>query len=142
MGTFYTNGATRRDIIDYLRKGTPYRGLLASCIRGNILYTVEENTTTLQRFIGVYKLVCVDREWGYKPMDESMYPYYFSCPIKYFTMVICPNSQAAKWRAECIQMAQEKKLLSCAQKSARAKYLQALQASAHLQIINIGGLGA
>ena len=27
------------------------------------------------------------RCWGYKDLDEAMFPYYFSCPLKYLDMV-------------------------------------------------------
>jgi hypothetical protein len=38
--------------------------------------------------------------WGYKDLDESMGPYYFSCPLKYLDMVpIDRYGGNAEWRA-------------------------------------------
>lgn len=38
--------------------------------------------------------------WGYKPMDESMHPYYYNCPLEYLGMApeVCP-----KWRRKVRQ---------------------------------------
>lgn len=36
-----------------------------------------------------------DGGWGYKPLDESMYPLYFSCPLRYLDMA---PVQCAEWR--------------------------------------------
>ena len=32
-------------------------------------------------------------EWGYKPMEESMHPYYYNCPLAYLELapVQCPE---------------------------------------------------
>lgn len=32
-------------------------------------------------------------EWGYKPLDESMHPYYYNCPLAYLELapVQCPE---------------------------------------------------
>ena len=38
--------------------------------------------------------------WGYKDMDESMGPYFYSCPLKYFDLVpIEKFGGHAEWRA-------------------------------------------
>lgn len=33
--------------------------------------------------------------WGYKPMDESMHPFYYSCPLSYLHMA---PEQSREWR--------------------------------------------
>jgi hypothetical protein len=33
--------------------------------------------------------------WGYKSMDESMHPYYYSCPLSYLDLA---PEQCAEWR--------------------------------------------
>ena len=93
MGSYYTYGATRKDVIAELTQGfTTEAGTgtqaIKHCARGNILYVVHESTTATEtyRFIGVYILL-KDREgWGYKPMDETMMPYYFNCPVSYIEL--------------------------------------------------------
>ena len=45
-----------------------------------------------------------DSGWGYKDMDESMGPYYWSVPMKYLNMVpIDEYGGNAEWRAEVIK---------------------------------------
>lgn len=45
-----------------------------------------------------------DSGWGYKDMDESMHPYYFSCPLKYLNMVpIDEFGGNVEWRAEVMK---------------------------------------
>lgn len=35
-------------------------------------------------------------QWGYKPLEESMHPYYYSCPLSYLDLA---PEQSADWRA-------------------------------------------
>ena len=49
------------------------------------------------RFIRCDLLDCVDGKWGYKPLEESMHPYYFDCPLEFLDMA--PVSCQA-WRDE------------------------------------------
>jgi hypothetical protein len=40
-----------------------------------------------------------DYGWGYKSMDESMGPAYYTCPLSYLDMVPMPDSPYAReWR--------------------------------------------
>lgn len=34
-------------------------------------------------------------QWGYKPLDESMHPYYYTCPLAYLELA---PVQCAEWR--------------------------------------------
>ncbi|MFW7269205.1 hypothetical protein ACMAUO_14710 [Gluconacetobacter sp. Hr-1-5] len=34
--------------------------------------------------------------WGYKPLEEAMHPYYYSCPLRFLDMA---PEQSAEWRA-------------------------------------------
>ena len=52
-----------------------------------------------QRWISCDLIRYHSGEWGYKDMDESMHPYYYSCPQKYLDLV--PLEQYggnAEWR--------------------------------------------
>ena len=121
MGWSYTQGSTRKSLInerttDWER--TKDDGLritsrcLAHCFRGNnftgVLWSVWERTFTkggqeadaTQRWIQCdllqYERGC---GWGYKDMEESMHPYYYSCPLKYLRMVpIEEFGGNAEWR--------------------------------------------
>lgn len=95
MGWYYEYGASRKNVIAELTKGwTAKNGSSNKTIRkstaGNVLWTVEETTTPegeAKRFIGCYLMQRSDIGWGYKPMCESMGPYYYTCPKSYLDLV-------------------------------------------------------
>lgn len=88
---------------------------LTSCIRGNVLWTVTEMTFLADgdkykqgqkhRYIGCFLLQGSGGEWGYKDMDESMHPYYYSCPLSYLRMVPVAN---AEWREKVVRHHQKR----------------------------------
>ena len=106
MGWLFTEDASRSDIINKLtspeENNTRRWETLAHCVRGNVLWAVIEITCkqddTRKRFIAC-DLLSSDKDygWGYKDMEESMFPYYFSCPLTYLNMVPVAN---ADWRTE------------------------------------------
>jgi hypothetical protein len=80
--------------------------VLAHTLRSNVLWSlvrvtakqagaldlaVGESTT----FIRCDLLQGSGGEWGYKPMDESMHPYYYSCPLRYLDRA---PVRCAEWR--------------------------------------------
>ena len=84
---------------------------LAHCFRGGrfsgVLWAVWERTflkqgesaEPAQRWITCDLIRCHSGEWGYKDMDESMHPYYYSCPLKYLDLVpIDQYGGHAEWR--------------------------------------------
>jgi hypothetical protein len=121
MGWLFTRGLSRKDLIrertqDWERASGEVQiksTCLAHCYRGGIysgvLWAVWERT-----FVGGEQpterwITCdllryqKDYGWGYKDLDESMFPYFFSCPLKYLDMV--PMEQFgghAEWR-ECVK---------------------------------------
>lgn len=115
MGTYYTQGATRADIIREITAPTrigPYppiegavkgaRTTIAKATKGGTLYAVHEDTYPdgkTERWIGVYLLSkAKDCGWGYKPMDESVHPYQYDCPLAFFALA--PAVQCQRWRDE------------------------------------------
>lgn len=87
MGWLFTQGASRKDIIERLTKNeTGYPQTLKHCTRGNILWSVVENPNG-ERFIRCDKLQRGNGGWGYKDMAESMHPFYYTCPLGYLDMV-------------------------------------------------------
>lgn len=121
MGWLFISGSTRRSVIedrtkawettsgDLLVKST----CLAHCYRGNVfsgvLWSVWERTFTTnaetqpaERWIQC-DLLQYQRDfgWGYKDMEESMHPFYYSCPLKYLDMVPLERFGGnAEWREE------------------------------------------
>lgn len=109
MGWLYSEGQTRRQLIAHLTKdwtsgetGKTFR-CLKHTARGNVLWTVWEITKpdgTTDRFIGCALMQTLKGYgWGYKAMEESMGPCYYSCPLSYLDMVPCPDHEyAVEWR--------------------------------------------
>lgn len=80
---------------------------IKSCYRGSsfagTLWAVHEwinwKTGKTDRWIGCYLMHYKGGEWGYKPMEESMGPYVYNCPLSYLRMVPIPAyGYGRKWR--------------------------------------------
>ncbi len=111
MGWLFTQGQTRSELIARRTRPWQNQGISAHCLEhtcvGNVLWTVWEHTKggKAERFIGC-DLMAVQRGygWGYKDMEESMGPCYYSCPLKYLDMTPEPDSRCAKeWRVKVRQ---------------------------------------
>lgn len=124
MGWNYPHGLNRKKLIaqrvagwerdtdEMLVKST----CLKHCYRGNVfsgvLWSVWERTFTkdgeqvqpTERWIQCDLLRCDQGEWGYKDMEESMGPYYFSCPLGYLSLVpIDHYGGNAEWREQVVE---------------------------------------
>lgn len=125
MGWTYPYGMTRKQLIvqrvegweritgEMLVKST----CLKHCYRGNplfsgVLWSVWERTFTKddsevqpsQRWIQCDLLRCDGGEWGYKDLDESMHPYYYSCPLSYLMLVPIDRFGGNKeWRDQVLE---------------------------------------
>ena len=107
MGWLFKQGYSRRQLIAERTENWEKSGdmlvksvCLAHCYRGNlysgVLWAVWERTFTKEG-----QIICPterwitcdllryqkDFGWGYKDMEESMHPYYYSCPLGYLEMV-------------------------------------------------------
>ncbi len=103
---------------------------LKHCYRGNrfsgVLYIVWEQTffepdgITTDRVIEVDLLRYDGTTWGYKDMDESMHPFYYSCPLSYLDMVPerCPEWRAGV-RAHAAKVAAKTKATKARRKAMR-----------------------
>jgi hypothetical protein len=107
MGWYYTNGASRSDIITELTKEQRWEGkvflTLRKCFRGNTMYALHESGPEgeTRKWIGVYLLQRHKDSWGYKPMCEDALPYYFDCPVRYLDEADETTTENAKeWREE------------------------------------------
>lgn len=108
MGWLFLNGISKKDLIRELQQrstqedGNIKREVLSSCVRGNVLWSVVEVTnkekSTTHRFIGCDLLRSDSEGWGYKDMDESVHPFYYSCPLKYLEMA--PVVDCEEWRVK------------------------------------------
>ena len=102
MGSLY-GWYTRKDVINHLiTADEPRLKTLAHCVRGNVLWTVQQWEHRNEPFIGCYLLLGPVKgdgdpyACGYKDMNEEMHPYRYNCPVKYLDMApeTCPE-----WRA-------------------------------------------
>ncbi len=120
MGWLFINGCTRRQMIAERTENWERNSdemlvksvCLAHCYRGNVysgvLWSVWERTFTTNG-----QIVCPterwitcdllryqkDFGWGYKDMEESMHPYYYSCPLSYLDLVpIDQYGGNSQWR--------------------------------------------
>lgn len=81
--------------------------VIAYTLSGDVLWSVVEFTAKRPNvhpeleageslhFIRCDLLQSSGGEWGYKPMDESMHPYYYSCPMSYLDMA---PERSREWR--------------------------------------------
>jgi len=120
MGTSFIVGATKQDIVKGILddlKAT--NSLLASKVTEEdgepVLWTAErrqhkpsdETDERTFQFIGCYVLR-QDNEgnWGYKGMDESVGPCFYSVPVKWLNKYPCniQTEYSREWREEVRQM--------------------------------------
>lgn len=104
MGWTYTLDASRSDLVEERVRPWSNDRVRAVCLRhalrGNVLWTVWELTDIAdgrtERFIGCDVFVkSPDGCWGYKDMEESMGPCYYSCPLEYLA-IVPPSNET--WR--------------------------------------------
>lgn len=117
MGWYFDEWADRKGLIQQLTKswsreengkkaiticlahtyrGFPYTGVLYS-VHETRVEDLSTKEVKVDRWIGVSMLQYRRKQWGYKPMDESMGPYIYGCPMSYLEMV--PEVKNAEWRA-------------------------------------------
>ena len=94
MGWLYTQGQTKKELIDHLTNMDYADGRTHECLahstRGNILWSVWKHEQKDGRIITVIHCDLLgsqrDYGWGYKGMCEEVHPYYYTCPLKYLDM--------------------------------------------------------
>ena len=117
--TFSPMWATRKELVEERIESETYNGttrtVFKHCLRGNVLWTVwdisYDDGRPDKRFIGCDLLQNggADSGWGYKDMDESCGPYYYTCPLGY--LKITPvNNQA--WRDNVLAYAMKRSVLN------------------------------
>lgn len=141
MGWLFTVGSTRRELIaertqDWQRASNEMlveSNCLAHCFRGGrfsgVLWNVWERTFTKdglevepkQRWIqcDLLQYSKSNDGWGYKDMEESMHPFFYSCPLGYLELV--PIDQFGgdeEWR-KCVQSYHQRLKEKRAQRTSR-----------------------
>lgn len=101
MGWLFSS-RTRSELIQDLTQSEDHAHasvrVVAHTLRGNVLWSVAEVTAKTEgvhpdlapgdsmHYIRCDLLQRSGGEWGYKAMDESAAPYYYSCPLRYLDM--------------------------------------------------------
>ncbi|WP_313024515.1 hypothetical protein [Pseudomonas lopnurensis] len=101
MGWYYSRQSRAELIRELIQPQETERAsvrIIAHTLRGNVLWSVAELTAKVEgvhkdlapgdsmRYIRCDLLHGSGGEWGYKPMDESVHPYYYTCPLSYLEM--------------------------------------------------------
>jgi len=98
---WYGDSVSRKEKIRMLTTGNGKTKCIRYCYRGNafkgVLWQVWEFE---DKFHGDKFITCDILEyrqgyWYNKPLDESMHPYYYSCPLAYLAMTETVNKE---WR--------------------------------------------
>ena len=111
MGWYFSNQSRSELIAELIATQETERAsvkVIAHALRGNVLWSVTQVTAKAEgvhRDLAPGQSLCTIRcdllersggQWGYKPLDESMHPYYYSCPLSYLDLA---PEQSAEWRA-------------------------------------------
>ncbi len=100
MGWYGIYGAKPKDIVlDVLRDlGDSVVDHKTTCY-GRHLWVLAKLRSTNKSFISLYLIEKRDSEWMYKPMDETMHPYYYDCPLSLLNAADEPiNESSQRWR--------------------------------------------
>lgn len=105
---------TKKDLVNHLLKdiGEPFKvvdhATTGQGNRGTLYILLRDDTGFRPDTIMVCLLENDPRNpgWGYKDMDETMYPYNFDCPKRILDKVgPTNNEEALRWRAACKEYA-------------------------------------
>lgn len=124
MGWTYPHGLNRKQLIAQQVEGWERDTgemlvksvCLKHCYRGGVfsgvLWSVWERTfmkdsdevQPSERWIQCDLLRCDQGSWGFKDLEESMFPYYFSCPLGYLNLVpIDRYGGNPEWREQVVE---------------------------------------
>jgi hypothetical protein len=103
MGTYY-GWHSKEALVEYLKTDfSDHVKAIRHSLRGNHFWTLVENKNTGERIIRLDVITCYKGEWGYKPLDETMGPFYYDCPIGMIEQTTpTDNKYANKWRQRVI----------------------------------------
>lgn len=99
---YYFGYANRKAIRDEVTE----HGRFRSCYVGNVLWVQFDGPP--KPAIGCFLLVRSAQngasDWGYKPMDESMGPCFYSCPKSYLEAIPDPKEGfSTEWREKVLR---------------------------------------
>jgi hypothetical protein len=101
MGTFITEGASKEDVIEQIKRECGAR-LLEHCVNGRELWTVLRPETG-DPYIHLFLLSGEKNGWGYKPISEMEGPYYYNVPRSWLQRYPTTNETALVWRRRVVK---------------------------------------
>jgi hypothetical protein len=120
MGWLFTHGLTREQLIQERTEKQeneagiweyPHYKVIANCLWKVCRFT-NKKTGEIKLFIAL-DLIGSQKNYGYgyKDMDESMGPCYYTCPLSFFDIVPLPENSpyAQEWREAVKEYQQEQK---------------------------------
>lgn len=106
MGSFYGWNSRKEVIAECLKLAEGFKVVAHTCVGNNLWFIYEKALEggKVERVIGLCCIGCHgpknDKDWGYKPMDESAGPIYYNCPLSYLELAQpmrdCKDSR--EWR--------------------------------------------
>lgn len=73
------------------------------------VYTIQTGPQAGRNIITLDLISQYEGMWGYKPMDESMGPFYYDCPVALLELAGEPvNESAAQWRKSVRELVAKK----------------------------------
>jgi hypothetical protein len=141
MGWTSIPGYTKSQIIREVTRTGPNSELVETSVKGNCVWMVSRiyhpDGTLKSQGIILYLLEKLDGDWGYKGIDETSHPYYYSVPkswLKRYPLIgdFCDRSKesSAEWRAKVRSHAADQ----AAERSVRAS----LTAGDRFMLRNVG----
>lgn len=109
MGT-YSGYPSRKSIQDDLTRNGERR---FAWVGNHLWFVVDAKDSSIDKpFIGLALVQRYSKDnWAYKPMDESMGPYYYDCPRSLLDAVPDPQfGCSTKWRESCKAHQERKRL--------------------------------
>lgn len=108
---FSSSWRTRSELVEHLIQPIETEQvsakIIAHALLGNVLWCVAEVTAKREgfhkalhpgqtlRYIGCDLLERSEGQWGFKALDESIHPNYYSCPLAFLDMA---PERSSEWR--------------------------------------------
>lgn len=117
MGWTFGYGFDRMDAANEATAGFETETAKVECVkrvfRGNVCYALmratPKNGEPEQRYGLVVLLAKDGRNWGYKDMDETMFPFYYDFPVSWLDeLTELENDSSRRWREAVRRTAAEK----------------------------------
>ena len=102
-----------------MRKEFKDGSIIKDALIGVVYYAAVRLDDKIVIFVGKTSVNEKTGEFFYKPMDSSMYPYYFDCPESILKLSTADDDTTKEWIATCRENAARKKAFAELQNTAK-----------------------